>query len=95
MCMSRKACDHDAWAKKKKERWGNKRNNSNNSNDGPATKIQLIKSMREALVTKGNMTLDQATALSARIQPKMLLRWGACGWNVCSKGRSVGSGGIK
>ena len=69
MYMPHKECDHDAWAKKKKERWGkNKSTASNVSAGNSSTKLQLTDSMKQALITEGNMTSEQATALWSKIQ---------------------------
>ena len=69
MYMPHKECDHDAWAKKKKERWGsNKNKTSHDSTRNNSTKLQLTDSMKQALITEGNMTSDQATALWSKIQ---------------------------
>ena len=67
MYMPHKECDHDAWVKKKKERWGNKRKNGNDSSTSGSKKLALTDSMKQALVTEGNMTCEQATALWSKV----------------------------
>ena len=69
MYMPHKACDHDEWKRKKEERWGKKRSNPNDSTSDSSSKptLQLTETMKQALVTEGNMTDEQATALWSKI----------------------------
>ena len=69
MYMPHKACDHDEWKRKKEERQGKKRKANNNSTGDSSSKsnLQLTETMRQALVTEGNMTDKQATALWSKI----------------------------
>ena len=60
--MPHKPEDHDAWAKNKKEA-REKRKASKSDEPSSTTKLQLTESMRQALVTQGNMTVEQANAL--------------------------------
>ena len=66
--MPHKPSDHDAWAKRKKERNEKRKAPKSDNNDSTASKLQLTESMRQALVTGGNMTPDQATTLWAKMQ---------------------------
>ena len=65
--MTHKPEDHDAWKLKK---YPNKRPRpeAKSSSANSSSKLQLTESMRNALVTEGNMTPDQATALWTKIQ---------------------------
>ena len=69
MYMPHKPCDHDEWKRKKDKRWEKKRNASSDSTgDGSVkSKLQLTKSMHQALVTGGNMAAKQATSLWSKI----------------------------
>ena len=49
MYMPHKDCKHDAWAKKKKERWINNKHTAANVLAGDSsTKLQLTESMKQA-----------------------------------------------
>ena len=70
--MPHKPEDHDEWAKKKKEaaakrkkkKSGNSGGGSGGSNgDKKKSKLQLTDGMKQALVSQGNMSEDEATAL--------------------------------
>jgi hypothetical protein len=67
--MPHKAFDHDEWKRKKKERWGKKRTAANNStgDSSSKSKLQLTESMRQVLVTEGNMSAEQATSLWSKM----------------------------
>ena len=69
MYMPHKACDHAEWKRKKEERWGKKRPTPDDSASDSSSKpkLQLTESMRQALVTEGNMSAEQATALWSKI----------------------------
>ena len=58
MYMPHKACDHYEWKRKKEERQGKKRKANNNSTGDSSSKsnLQLTESMKQALVTEGNMS---------------------------------------
>ena len=58
--MPHKPEDHHKWAQEKKQLLNNKKNNSNSGNN---QKMQLSEAMKQALVTEGNMSDEQATAL--------------------------------
>ena len=62
--MPHKPEDHHKWAQEKKNRLSNKKNNSNSGNN---QKVQLSEAMKQALVTEGNMSDEQATALWNKI----------------------------
>ena len=65
--MNHKPEDHAEWAKKKKEMAEKRKARTNSDNNSNRNKLQLIESMKQALVTEGNMTPEQATALWAKI----------------------------
>ena len=69
MYMPHKACDQDEWKRKKEERWGKKRTATNNltGDSSSKSKLQLTESMRQVLVTEGNMSAEQATALWSKM----------------------------
>ena len=67
--VTHKPEDHDEW-KKDKRNWMRKKNSSSSSaSDGNSDsgKLQLTDSMKQALMTDGNMTEEQATALWAKL----------------------------
>ena len=74
--MPHKASEHDEWKKKKDERMAARKAakrgssaNSTKSNGGKSKKkLELTDAMKNALVTDGNMTEEQATALWAKLQ---------------------------
>ena len=69
MYMPHKACDRAEWKRKKEERWGKKRSNPDDSTSNSSSKptLQLTETMKQALVTEGNMTAEQATDLWSKI----------------------------
>ena len=67
--MPHKASEHDEWAKKKKEK-AEKRKASKSTSDEPKSKLQLTESMRNALITDGNMTKEQASELIEKMMGK-------------------------
>ena len=66
--MPHKASEHDEWAKKKKEKAEKRK--ASKSGDEPKSKLQLTESMRNALVTDGNMTKEQASELIEKMMGK-------------------------
>ena len=75
--MPHKPSEHDEWKKKKEERRaaykekkkGSSSSTSDNSKgDKNKNKLVLTDAMKNALVTDGNMTEEQATALWAQLQ---------------------------
>ena len=70
--MPHKPEDHDEWAKKKKEKADRRKKNKSGNSDGDSggsggkkkkSKLQLTDGMKQALVSEGNMSEDEATAL--------------------------------
>ena len=55
--------------REKEARWGTKRNapNDSTSNGSTKSKLQLTNLMKQALVTEGNMSAKQATALWSKM----------------------------
>ena len=75
--MPHKPSEHDEWKKKKDERLAARRSAKNGSSSANSTKsnggknknkLELTDAMKNALVTDGNMTEEQATALWAKLQ---------------------------
>ena len=65
--MPHKPEEHDAWAKKKKEEREKRSRSKDDSSSESKPKLQLTDSMRQALVTNGYMTPEQATVLWTRM----------------------------
>lgn len=68
--MPHKPEEHDAWVEKKKERAakrkaknGGKSGNSDGKSKESKSKLHLTDAMKQALVSQGNMSEDEATAL--------------------------------
>ena len=62
--MPHKPCDHDTWVKEKKEKAEQRKRGKGTSNySQKKPKLQLSDGMKQALVTQGKMTPEQATAL--------------------------------
>ena len=65
--MPHKPEDHDEWAKKKKKNAekGKKKKDSDGGSYGKSkkSKLELTNGMKQALVTEGNISKDEATAL--------------------------------
>ena len=70
--MPHKPSEHDEWKKKKDEKRaaqkGKRNGDSSSSSKGSKSKLQLTDAMRNALVTDGNMTAEQANALWSKLQ---------------------------
>ena len=71
ICISQdKPEEHDEW-KKDKRNYRRNKNSSSSSADSESKsstqKLQLTESMKQALMTDGNMTEDQATALWSKL----------------------------
>ena len=66
--MTHKPCDHDEWAQKQKEFYAKKKNKSTSGNGNNASaSLTLTESMKQALMTQGNMSEDQAKACWAKV----------------------------
>ena len=65
--MPHKACDHDEWAKKKQDFYNRKRKPSANVTISSG-KLSLSGGMRQALMTEGNMTKEQAQVCWTQMQ---------------------------
>lgn len=62
--VTHKPEDHDEWSRQQKERRAKKKTAwSTNTSPSDSGNLQLTESMKQALMTDGNMTSDQATAL--------------------------------
>ena len=67
--VTHKPEDHDEWKKDKRNYRRNKNSSSSSETDSNSgsKKLQLTESMKQALMTDGNMTEEQATALWTKI----------------------------
>ena len=66
--MTHKPSEHDEWSRKQKEFYAKKKNKSNSANGSNASaSLTLTDSMKQALMTQGNMSEDQAKACWAKV----------------------------
>ena len=66
--MPHKASEHDEWAKKKKDFYKKKKTTkSANTNQSGSGGLELSDTMKQALMTEGNMTADQAKACWSKV----------------------------
>ena len=65
--MPHKPEDHDEWVNNKKEMVQQRKSKRKNDGKHNNNKLQLTDTMKQALVTEGNITPEQVTALWANI----------------------------
>ena len=66
--VTHKPEDHDEWSRRNKEARAKKKTAaSTNTSTSDSGKLQLTESMKQALMTDGNMTSEQATVLWAKL----------------------------